>query len=183
MTRRWWLLSLVVVAACAIARTPPSMTWYLLTVPGERIVMPVPVRVGSFSAEQAYASSRLAYRTSPYELDYYLYHRWAAQPRSLVGQAVRATLVSPPGTENETALVVEGVVRRLEAVEDGPNASGALTLALVASRGADVVVDEVYEEQVPATSRKPKDIAEALSAALRRVLERFRDDVAAAVRR
>jgi hypothetical protein len=181
MTRRLWVLSLVVVAACSLARTPPSMSWYLLTVPGEPIVMPVPVRVGSFSAEQAYASSRLAYRTSPYQLDYYLYHRWAAQPRALMAQAVREALVSPPGSE--TPLDVEGVVRRLEAVEDGANASGGLTLALRASRGSDVVIENVYEEQAPAASRKPKDVAEALRAALRRVLERFRDDVAAAVRR
>jgi ABC-type uncharacterized transport system auxiliary subunit len=180
MTRRLWLVCLVVVAACSLARTPPEMRSYLLTVQGEPIVMPVPVHVGPFSAEQAYASSRLAYRTSPYQVDYYLYHRWAAQPRALVAQAVRDALVSPPGSE--TPLEVEGVVRRLEAVEDGATASGALTLALRAARGADVVVENVYEEQAPATSRRPKDVAEALSAALRRVLERFRDDVAAATR-
>lgn len=181
MTRRRWLVGLlVVVAGCSLARTPPSMSWYLLNVPGEPIMMPVPVRVGAFTAEQAYASSRLAYRTSPYELDYYLYHRWAAPPRALVGQAVRDALVSPPG--DATPIDVDGVVRRLEAVEDGQNATGALTLALRATRGATVVVENVYEEQVPATTRRPKDVAEALSTALRRVLERFRDDVAVAVR-
>ena len=61
-----------------------------------------------------------------------------------------------------TPLEIEGAVRRLEAVEDGPNATGALTLALRATRGADVVVEHVYEEQVPAASRRPKDVAEAL---------------------
>lgn len=182
MTRRLWLCGLLVaVAGCSLGRTPPQMSWYLLMVPGEPIMMPAPVRVGPFTAEQAYASSRLAYRTSPYELDYYLYHRWAAQPRALIAQAVRDALVSPPGGA-PTPLEIEGAVRRLEAVEDGPNATGALTLALRATRGADVVVEHVYEEQVPASSRRPKDVAEALSAALRRVLERFRDDVAAAVR-
>ncbi len=181
MTRRHWLLGLaVVMAGCSLARTPPDMSWYLLTVPGEPIMMPAPVRVGPFTAEQAYASSRLAYRTSPYQLDYYLYHRWAAQPRALVGQAVRDALASPPG--DAAPIDVEGVVRRLEAVEDGQNATGALTLALRAARGANVVVENVYEEQVPAATRRPKDVAEALSAALRRVLERFRDDVAAALR-
>jgi ABC-type uncharacterized transport system auxiliary subunit len=181
MTRRGWLAGLlVVVAGCSLARTPPSMSWYLLVVPGEPIMMPVPVRVGPFTAEQAYAGSRLAYRTSPYELDYYLYHRWAAPPRSLVGQAVRDALASPSG--DGAPIDVEGVVRRLEAVEEGQSATGALTLALRATRGTTVVVENAYEEQVPATSRRPKDVAEALSAALRRVLERFRDDVAAALR-
>lgn len=181
MTRRRWLLVVAAtVAGCSLARTPPPMRWYLLVVPGEPIVMPVPVRIGPFDAEQAYASSRLAYRTSPYELDYYLYHRWAAQPRALVGQAVRDALTSPPG--DAAPIDVEGVVRRLEAVEEGPNATAALTLALRATRGTRVVVERVYEEQVPAATRRPTDVAEALSVATRRVLERFRDDVATALR-
>jgi hypothetical protein len=173
------LLGLALLAGCSLARTPPSMSWYLITVPGEPIMMPAPVRVGPFSAEQAYASSRLAYRTSPYELDYYLYHRWATQPRALIGQAVRDALASPP---DGTPIEIEGVLRRLEAVEEGEQATAALTLALRASRGTDVVVENVYDEQVPAASRRPKDVAEGLSLALRRVLERFRDDVAAALR-
>ncbi len=180
MTRRLWLATLVVVAGCSLARTTPSTSWYLLAVPGAPIVMPAPVRVGPFVAEQAYGSSRFAYRTSPYELDYYQYHRWASPPRALVAGAVRDALVS---SGDGTPIEVDGVVRRLEALESGKDASGSISLALRATRGGEVVVENVYEETVPATSRRPKDVAEALSVGLRRVLERFRDDVAAALRR
>src|SRR5262245_18260033 len=78
-------------AACfSFSRPALETRYYTLTMPGEpRIRLVSAVQIGNFTADQPYSSERLAYRSSPYLLDYYTYHRWAGNPRTIVAAAVR----------------------------------------------------------------------------------------------
>jgi ABC-type uncharacterized transport system auxiliary subunit len=171
----------VMLAGCSLARRIPEMRYFALAVPTERApAIAAPVHVGIVTADQAYASARMAHRTSPYELEYEAFERWAAPPRALVQAALRDTLEQ----EGVGPLVeVTGEVRRFESVDADPDhVHVALVLALRATRGGAVLVDRTYAEQEPASSDEPEAMAASLSRALGRVLARFRGDVAAAVR-
>src|SRR4051794_23057048 len=64
-------------AACSFSRPTPETRYYTLTVPGRPAThLDGAVKVGIFTADQPYATERFAYRSSPYALEYYTYHRW-----------------------------------------------------------------------------------------------------------
>jgi uncharacterized lipoprotein YmbA len=44
------------------------------------------------STDGAYDDERMVYRTSPYRLDYYQYHRWSSAPGTMVGNYLEQAL-------------------------------------------------------------------------------------------
>lgn len=172
----------MVVAGCTLVRSTPALRhWVLAVPPSGGAPLPAPVRVGTVTADPAYASSRLAIRTSPYAIDYRVYDRWASPPRSLLAAVLRDALEQDAG--DGAPVVVEGEVRRIEGVVDDDAARGDVVLQLRAIRGGAVLVDETYAEVEPARSDDPEDLAAALSRALGRTIARFREALDAALRR
>jgi ABC-type uncharacterized transport system auxiliary subunit len=180
------LASYLGLAACSLARRTPEIRYYTLAPPGDtpsRLAQPV--RVGTFTADQPYTTERIAYRTSPYRLDYYNYHRWAADPRRLVEVAVRDYLerAQPPaGPEGPSSagrqgaadlLELEGHIRRIEETDEPAGWHGALALDLKVRHGGTVLLERSYAETEPAAARNPEAIAAALSRALGRILDRL----------
>ncbi len=161
-------------AACSFARPTLETRYYTLTVPGEPPVrLASAVHIGNVTADQPYAGERLAYRSSPYLLDYYTYHRWAGNPRTIVAAAIRDYLeraASPGGTP---PLEVEGHIRRIEEVDETDRWYGALAIDLVVSRGGTVLLQRSYAEREPAEKRNPEAVAAALSRALGRILDQM----------
>jgi len=179
--RRGILLAVVLTCAgaCALTRRTPHIRYYVLTVPGTPPALAAPVRVGTFTADQAYATPRLAYRTSPYSIDYYIYHRWAADPRQLVASATRDYLERGAGRDGGPPFVIEGNVRRLEEVDEANGRQGAIALDVRVERDGQVVLDRSYVEVEPADGKNPEAVTAALSRALGRILNQVAGDLAA----
>jgi ABC-type uncharacterized transport system auxiliary subunit len=163
---------LVGAAACTLSRPVPAVHYYTLRISTDPpLRLPAPVEVGPFTADAPYASARIAYRTSPYRLEYYLYHRWAADVPRLVATAVRDHLQHAPPGAGAAPFIVTGHVRRLEEEDTPEGWRGTLVVELTVRREGRVVFERVFHESEPAERRNPEAIAAALSRALGRVLD------------
>jgi ABC-type uncharacterized transport system auxiliary subunit len=176
------VLAVVVAAGCALSRTGPDVRYYTLAVPGSPpSTLDGPVRVGPITSDQPYATERIAYRSSPYRLDYYTYHRWAADPRNLVRAAMRDYFERGAPTSG-LPFELEGNIRRLEELDENPGWQAAIAIDVRVARGGRVLLERAYSETEAAESKRPEAVAAALSRALQRVLEQVVADVAAGER-
>lgn len=161
-----------VLAGCALNHRVPDVTYYTLALPGTPPGrLDGPLRVGAITSDQPYATERIAYRSSPYRLDYYTYHRWAADPRNLVRTAIR-DYFERAAAGGGAPFELEGNIRRLEEVDDAGGWQGAIAIDVRVARGGAIVLERAYSETDPAESRKPEAVAAALSRALQRILDR-----------
>lgn len=183
MRRRALALGLVVLAACSLARRTPELRYYTLSVPGAPAVDGVRFRVGSVTMDAPYATARMAYRSSPYRLDYYVYHRWAADPRQVIAAALRDYLERGGSDGAGPPLELSAHVRRLEELDEPSGWSAALAADVVVRQGQQVLLERTYEDTEPAESRNPEAVAAALSRALGRVVDRAVADVRATTAR
>jgi ABC-type uncharacterized transport system auxiliary subunit len=182
MRRRAWLAAFaVVLGACALTRRPPEMRYYTLAVPGVPPArLPAPITVGAFTADEPYGTARLAYRTSPYRLDYYVYHRWAADPRRIVAAAARDYLERAASVVDGPPLELTGHIRRLEEADAAEGCHAVLALDVRLERAGHVSLARPYADTEPADACRPEAVAAALSLALGRILDRMVADLAPA---
>jgi ABC-type uncharacterized transport system auxiliary subunit len=167
---------------CSFFRAQPHIRYYTLTLTaGPTTPLDAPVSVTGFAADEPYATARLAYRLSPYRLDYYTYHRWAADPRNLLRATARDYFERGAAREG-LPYELEGNIRRFEEVDDPAGWQGALTLDIKVARGGAIVVQRTYAETEPAEAKNAEAVAAALSRALQRILDHVAADVAAAPR-
>lgn len=163
-------------ASCSFlaARPTPATRYYTLAVPGDPPVrLADGVQIGTFTIDQPYGSEGFAYRSSPYVLEYYTYHRWAGNPRTIVAAAIRDYLERAAPTGAKPAFEVQGHIRRLEEVDEPTAWSGAIAIDFVVTHGGTVVLERSYAESEPAEKRNPEAVAAALSRALGRILDRM----------
>ncbi len=179
MRRRAGLTALaIVLGACALTRRTPEMRYYTLAVPGVPPArLPAPLTVGAFTADEPYGTPRLAYRTSPYRLDYYVYHRWAADPRRVVAAAARDYLERAAPVADGSPLELTGHVRRLEEVDAADGCQAVLALDVRLERAGRVLLARPYADTEPAEACRPEAVAAALSLALGRILDRVVADL------
>jgi ABC-type uncharacterized transport system auxiliary subunit len=174
------LLAGLALGACSLTRPTPEMHYYTLSVAGVPAAPPpAPLRVGLFTVEDAYATPRLAYRSSPYRIDYYVYHRWAGSPGRIVASAARDYLDAVAPVRDGPPLEVSGHVRRLEEVDTPQGWQVALALDLRVERAGEVILAAAYAEEEPAATESAEAVAAALSRALGRILDRFVGELAA----
>jgi ABC-type uncharacterized transport system auxiliary subunit len=180
MTRAPILVVALALAGCALARTTPNVRYYTLaiTTPPSTSVG-APIRVGTINSDQPYATERIAFRTSPYQLDYYTYHRWAADPRNLI-RTVARDYFERAGGASGVPFELDGNIRRLEEVDEPSGRRGALALDVRLARGGRVVLERAYSESEPAESPRPEAVAAALSRALQRILDQVLAEAARA---
>jgi ABC-type uncharacterized transport system auxiliary subunit len=172
------LLLATTACGCSLFRAQPLVRYYTLTLSGTPATqLEAPVTVGGFTADEPYATARMAYRSSPYRLDYYTYHRWAADPRNMVRTAIRDYFEHATAGSG-TPFEIEGNIRRLEEVDDPAGWLGALALDIKVTRGGTIVLEHAYSETEPAEARNAEAVAAALSRALRRVLDQVAADLA-----
>jgi ABC-type uncharacterized transport system auxiliary subunit len=165
------VLAAAMLAGCSLGRTQPNIRYYTLAISDAPPThVDAPLRVGTISSDQPYATERIAFRTSPYQLDYYIYHRWAADPRNLVHTVTRDYFERAGGTTG-TPIEVDGNIRRLEEVDDAGSWRGALALDVRVGRGGAILFERAFTETEPAESRRPEAVAAALSRALQRILD------------
>jgi len=172
------LIAAAALNACSLASRTPEMRYYTLAVTGTPSApLSAPLRLGTFTVDEPYGSARLAYRTSPYRLEYYTYHRWAAEPRLMVAIAIRDYVERAAVTGTGAPLELTGHLRRMEEVDGAIGWSGDLAIDLRITRAGAAVLERSYAETEPAESRDPEAVVAALSRALRRILERALADI------
>jgi ABC-type uncharacterized transport system auxiliary subunit len=165
------LVAALTLAGCAFARATPNVRYYTLAITAQpSTTLAAPIRVGALTSDQPYATERIAFRSSPYQLDYYTYHRWAADPRNLI-RTVARDYFERAASGSGVPFDIEGNIRRLEEVDESNGWRGALALDLRLARGGKVLLERAYSESEPAESHSPEAVAAALSRALQRILD------------
>ena len=181
---------IVASAGSACGGSAPETRYYQLTAPigqkaggGDAILTIEPLQ-----AEGAYDDDRIVYRTSPYRLDFYHYHRWSAPPGALVAdyleQALEASghfraVFRAPGPR--TGAVLGGRLIAIEEVDASRTRwIGRIVVELHLRDAAtgEIIWSRQFEERQPLDRRSPEGLARGISIAAGRIAVRLAPDVA-----
>ena len=143
--------------------------------PGDRDVLVVE----PLTTDAGYDDERIVYRTTPFRVDYYQYHRWTSAPGVMVGNYLERTLegsgkfraVVREPTPN-APVVLAGRVLAIEEVDRSRTEwLGRIAIELVLSddhTGA-ILWTERIDESEPLRQQNPEGLAQALSIAMSRI--------------
>jgi ABC-type uncharacterized transport system auxiliary subunit len=146
--------------------------------------------VSPFNARDPYNQNLMIYRSSPYRLDFYNYHRWAAAPAELVTDWTRRYLRGSglfakvfPTAEGDADLTLGGVIHQFEEVDHEQNweAVSSIDFWLTRADQRSPFWFQSYTATRQAEKRNPEAIAEAMSHNLDDILERLTHDLVAVV--
>ena len=183
--RRTWTIALLVLALATtgcLARRTPAIQYYTVSLPPPAArTIDAAVTVDPLTAEPGYTESRMAWRPSPYRVDYATFHRWVASPARMLTSVLDDHLGRAATGSPARRLVVSGNVRRIEAVRTGDENAAVLTLTLIAELDGARVFARTWDEREPLTAGDaPEDVAAALSVALERIVADLTTAVSAA---
>lgn len=178
------LLVVIVLGAIACGGKVPETRFYRLaeppgpSTPGRGVAL----AIEPFSTEPAYDDERIVYRTTPYRLDYYDYHRWSAPPGVLIAsylerafeQSGRLGAVTRDDG-SDAPVTLGGRVIAIEEVDVSKTkwvGRVVVELTLTDTLTGDVLWTEQFEETEPLGAQSPEGLARALSDALERIAAR-----------
>ncbi len=195
-SKRWpWglVLGIVLFSGCSLTKPQPEVRHYTLEIAlpaASSATASATLVVRPFSAQDPYSQERLVYRTSPYQLDFYNYHRWAAPPPEQIADWTRRylrdtalfTRVSPTG-EGAADFALNGKIRRLEEVDHEQTWEAVLNIDFWLTRAEQrtPVWFQSYTTVQQATKRNPAAVAEAMSRNLEAILSKLGADLAPVV--
>ena len=126
---------------------------------------------------------RIVYRSSPEEVGFYEYHRWAMNPRQAITQYLVEGLraqslfksVAVHERGSEAAYVLSGNIERLEEVDQGRDVRVVCTISaqLLDTRTRSVVWSHTASETVHVEKRDIRGVVSSLSAAARTAADRL----------
>jgi ABC-type uncharacterized transport system auxiliary subunit len=177
------LAALIALAAGGCGGKLPETRYYQLAAPThhgargqEVLVLEAPTTDG------AYDDERIVYRTTPFRLDYYQYHRWSSPPGAMIGnyleQAFEASgkfrAVVRDATPDAPVILTGRVVAIEEIDRSKTDWAGHIVLELVLSdaRTGAALWSEQLEETEPLRQQSPEGLAAALSTAMARIATR-----------
>jgi len=175
--------AVLALALAACAGKLPETRYYQLAAPttGPRAGDAV-VTLEALATDAAYDDERIVYRTNPYRLDYYQYHRWSAAPGVMIGNYLEHALEHSGRIRavvreltDEAAVVLGGRVVAIEEVDVSKTrwlGRIVIELALSDARSGAVLWAEQFEETEPLAAQTPEGLARALSAAMQRIAVR-----------
>ena len=130
--------------------------------------------------DAVYDDPRIVYRESEYELDYYHYHQWSAQPGTAIADFLQAALAQTGrfsavlrDPSPETTLLLGGRLQALEEVDRSKDrwvGHLALELRLREPRTGEILWTRRFDIEEPLVERSPKGLARAASSMLARVV-------------
>lgn len=192
------LLALAVLAGCVNLRVPaPEIHDYRLDYSSPSInetPLPVVLRVAPFRAAAVYAREPIVYRETPYATGTYFYHRWMANPASMIADLIardlsasglfRAVQQGPSLVTSDYELTadVDEIEERVVAKE----CTAHLSLRVLLSRprvtdGDPVVLRATYAADEPCGGDDPQDLVAAMSRALARISAQLQQDIHTAI--
>jgi len=179
-------LGALVLAGCGRVRYPTS---YALNfpppnpqaAPSNGTLGPVAIR--ELRCPEYLCEGRIAYRTSPEEVAFYEYHRWAMDPRQAITQYLEDRLraqslfnsVTVHERGSEAAYVLSGNIQRLEEVDHGRDVRAVCTISaqLLDTRTKSVVWSHTESETVQVEKRDIRGVVSSLSAAAQSAADRL----------
>lgn len=188
----WGLLAWSLIASgCSLTRPSPAVQHYVLAVTlpekaththttSETLV------VRPFTARDPYNQERLVYRSSPYQLDFYQYHRWASSPAQQITDWTRQYLRRAglfakvfPSPQGDANLTLSGAIRQIEEVDHNQTWEAILSIDvwLTRPRQRSPFWFQSYTVSRQAARRNPTAIAEALSHNLAAILHQLATDL------
>ena len=142
-----------------------------------------PVGIKEFHCPEYLCEGRIVYRSSPEEVAFYEYRRWAVSPREAIMQFVadglraRSLFQSVTMHENgpEAAYLLSGNIERFEEVDEGRNVRVVCTISaqLLETRTMSVVWRDRASETVPVEKRDMGGVVSSLSAATRMAVDQL----------
>jgi ABC-type uncharacterized transport system auxiliary subunit len=180
-TRLAWCATAVCAALAACGSKVTETRYYQLAPPvgagrgGANLLV-----LDALTTDAAYDDERIVYRTTPFRLDYYQYHRWSSPPGVMVGNYLEQAL--------ETSGRFRAVVR--EMTPDAPVILGGrvvaieevdrsrtdwlgrivVELVLTDAHTGDILWTQQLEETEPVHQQNPEGLAAALTAAMSRIV-------------
>jgi uncharacterized lipoprotein YmbA len=185
LTVAW--IGAIVLAGCGSVRYPAN---YVLNLPRPPLLQAAPsigalgpVAVREFGCPEYLCEGRIVYRSSPEEVGFYEYHRWAMNPRQAITQYVvdglqaqslfKSVAVHERGSE--AAYLLSGIIDRLEEVDQGRDVRAVCTISaqLLDTRTKSVVWSHTASETVQVEKRDIRGVVSSLSAAARLAADRL----------
>ncbi len=180
------LVVMVLVAAllAGCGGTIPESRYYLLDYVTEDAAagaQPLELSLGVdlFAARPLFRDRRLAYRVSQYEVAYYPYRFWAADPGELVSAQLAdqlrrrrvATVVVEQPFDVRPDWILSGRIQRFEEVDRGEHwfAVIEMTLRLEDVAARRVLNEQVLQREVATDQRTPEAVAAAMSVAVQEI--------------
>ena len=175
----------LVLAGCGSVRYP---TTYVLNFPPPVPQPPPsagtlggPLAIRDFQCPEYLCEGRIVYRSSPEEVGFYEYHRWAMNPRDAITQHVTEglrsqslfTSVAANERGTDVAYVLSGRIQRLEEVDEGRDVRVVCTISaqLLNTRTRSVVWSHTASETVPVENRDIRGVVSSLSYAARTAVD------------
>lgn len=177
-------LATLCLALAACSGNVPATRYYQLAAPTVRAHPSASsvLAIEPLETEAAYDDERIVYRTNPFRLDYYQYHRWSSAPGVLVGnyleQAFEASGRFRAVVRELTPAAHAVLGGRVIAIEEVDSSKQkwtgriVLELTLTDPRTGEVVWNEQFEETEAMPTQHPEGLARALSAAMARIAKR-----------
>jgi len=130
---------------------------------------------------------RIVYRSTPAEVGFYEYHRWAANPREMIAHYLadhvrsRSLFASVNDADSRVAtdFVLNGTIDRLEEVDEGRSVAAvcALSAQLRDTRSGAIVWSGTIEERVALAQRDVPGLVNGLTTAVRNSVDRLVADM------
>ena len=186
------LLASLVLCGCSLTQPKQEVQYYALTLPTRTSspASPAPITaslvVRPFSAQPPYHRARMVYRSSPYEFDFYHYHRWVTKPADMLTTLTRRTLQQSglfttvyPTPDAQADLRLGGVVRQCEEVDQAQSWQAVLSIEVWLSRAREPAPFwfRSYSATRQAAKRNPAAVAEAMSRNVEDILARLTKDL------
>jgi ABC-type uncharacterized transport system auxiliary subunit len=177
------LMGALVLAGCGTVRYPAIYTLNLpppVTKPASEVALGT-VAIREFHCPEYLCEGRIVYRSSPEEVGFYEYRRWAVSPREAIPQYIvdglraRSLFQSVTIHENgsEAAYLLRGNIERFEEVDEGRDVRVVCTISaqLLETRTGSVVWSDTASETVPVEKRDIRGVVSSLSAATRMTVD------------
>ena len=177
----------LVLAGCGSVRYP---TTYVLNFPPpvpqaspSAGALAGPLAIRDFQCPEYLCEGRIVYRSSPDEVGFYEYHRWALNPRDAITQYVADglrsqslfTSVAAHERGAEAAYVLSGRIERLEEVDEGRDVHVVCTISaqLLNTRTRSVVWSHTASGTVRVEQRDIRGVVSSLSSAARTAVDQL----------
>ena len=186
---------------CGCGQPPMLVQKYLLEYPAPEVQKATPLndglKVEQFAVAQAFNTTAMVYRTSPYTAENYHYSRWRVNPGYLIADYLTRDLrdsrlfkaVLSAESPSKARFSLEGGVQEIQELDQGAvwQASLVLNLTLVDTNATEitrrVLFQKNYQATEPMTEKTPAGLAQAMSRALAQLSPRIITDVYQAARK
>ena len=144
------ILTSLVLGGCSLTPSKQEVRYYALALPTQAPAPSSPALstaslvVRPFTAHPPYNRDRIVYRSSPYEFDFYHYHRWVTKPADMITTLTRRSLQQSglfttvyPTPDAQADLQLGGVIRQYEEVDQAHAWQAVLSIDVWLSRSRE----------------------------------------------